>query len=219
MTSRVCDETDPNRPRGIPYRGDVEAAVLVPIKAFGAAKLRLAEHLDPDARRRLAQAMAERVLAASAPLPTFVACDDDEVAHWAESRGAEVLWGPGLGLNGAIDHGVATVAGKGADHVVVTHADLPLADDFAPLLQPGRVVLVPDTVRDGTNVMARPCSVDLPAAYGAGSFRRHVAGALASGRPVSVRRDPRLSVDVDTIEDCRHPLVADFVRAATGVTP
>ena len=42
-------------------------------------------------------------LAAAAPLPAFVACDDERVAEWAEAHGAHVSWGPGLGLNGAID--------------------------------------------------------------------------------------------------------------------
>lgn len=186
--------------------------MLVPIKAFHAAKLRLADHLDPDGRRRLARAMAERVIAAAAPLPTYVACDDDGVAAWAESHGAEVLWGPGLGLNGAIDHGVSTIAGKGADHVIISHSDLPLAEGLSRLVTPDRILLVPDAARDGTNVMVRPCAVDLPASYGPGSFRRHLVAALRTGVGVSVRRDHRLAVDVDRIEDYRHPLVAGFVH-------
>ena len=50
------------------------AAVLVPVKAFGRAKGRLAEVLDDDARARLARAMADRVeasyreMAAGTPL-------------------------------------------------------------------------------------------------------------------------------------------------------
>ena len=44
-----------------------------------------------------------------------------------------VLWSPGLGLNGAVDAGRATIAGKGFDHVVVAHSDLPLAHDLAAL--------------------------------------------------------------------------------------
>ena len=45
--------------------------------------------------------------------------------------------GPGLGLNGAIDHGVDTMSGKGIDHVVVAHGDLPLADALAASPRPG----------------------------------------------------------------------------------
>lgn len=190
--------------------------MLIPIKSFSAAKARLASTLTPAARQQLARWMAEQVVAAARPLPTFVACDDEAVAAWAETVGAEVLWGPGLGLNGAIDIGIETVAGKGADHVTIAHGDLPLADGLARIAQEGHVVIVPDRRLDGTNVLSRPCDIELPATYGPGSFRRHLHAALASGRPVSVRSDTPLSIDVDTVDDCCHPLVAPLVRAVLG---
>ncbi len=190
--------------------------MLIPIKAFHAAKGRLTGWLpDPD-RARLARWMAERVVAAAQPLPTFIACDDDEVARWAESLGAQVLWGPGLGLNGAIDQGVETVARQGADHVIISHGDLPLARDLSRVARPGEIVLVPDRRRDGTNVLSRPCSITLAASYGGGSFGIHLEAALATGAPVTVRIDPQLSIDIDTIEDCRHPLVAPVLHPILG---
>lgn len=192
----------------------VDAAVLIPVKSFRAAKRRLAGWVAPADRERLARWMAERVLAAAAPLPAFVACDDDRVAEWAEAHGAQVSWGPGLGLNGAIDHGVDTIAGKGIDHVVVAHGDLPLATALGDLVRPGHIVIAPDRRRDGTNVLSRPTGISIRAEYGAGSFARHLSAALASGAPVSVRRDARLAIDVDTIADCRHPEVAPLLASA-----
>lgn len=192
----------------------MHTAVLVPVKAFSAAKKRLAPILPDAQRQALARWMADGVLAAAAPLSVFVACDNDEVASWAEVRGASVLWGPGLGLNGAIDHGVETIAGKGYDHVIVAHGDLPLPGALTSVARADTVVLVPDRRGDGTNVLSRPCRADLPAEYGGGSFGRHLAAALASGVAVSVRNDPRLSIDVDTIADCRHPEVAAALARA-----
>jgi 2-phospho-L-lactate guanylyltransferase len=196
--------------------GPVETAALVPIKGFHAAKARLAPVLGESDRERLARWMATRVIRAFTPLPTFVACDDERVAAWAEQLGAGVLWGPGLGLNGAIDVGVDTLAGKGIDHVVIAHGDLPRPEALATVAVAGTIVLIPDRRRDGTNVIARPTSAPLPAEYGAGSFDRHLAAALAADVPVQVRSDPHLSIDVDTIEDCLHPIAAAVIRPFLG---
>lgn len=190
--------------------------MLIPIKAFHAAKGRLKPWLSAADRAMLARFMAERVIAAARPLPTFVACDDDEVADWAASLGAHVLWSPGLGLNGAVDQGVDMIAGKGAEHVIISHGDVPLAHDLSRVVRRGQIVLVPDRRRDGTNVLSRPCSVELPAAYGGGSFRSHLESALSTGAPVTVRVDTRLSIDIDTIDDCRHPLVVPVLQPLLG---
>ena len=191
----------------------VEAAVLVPVKRFTSAKARLGDVLDAGQRAELARWLADRVIAAARPLPTFVACDDDDVATWADERGAEVLWSPGLGLNGAVDAGRATIAGKGFDHLVIAHSDLPLASDLGALATPATITLVPDRHRDGTNVVALPLAADLPAAYGRGSFIRHLTAALATGLRVEVRSDPRLGIDVDNPDDLAHPALSTILPA------
>jgi len=81
----------------------VRLAVLVPVKRFTAAKGRLAGVLSDGDRARLAEWMASGVLDTVAEVPTFVACDDEHVAAWATRMGAQVIWGAGLGLNGAVD--------------------------------------------------------------------------------------------------------------------
>lgn len=184
----------------------METAVLVPIKSFRNAKRRLTDVFGPTERADLARRMADLVLSAAAPYPTFVACDDDEVAEWVVARGADVLWTPGLGLNGALEHGVDVIAGKGADHVVVSHGDLPLARSFTHLCERGVVTLVPDHRLDGTNVQTRP-PAPFVAEYGPGSFRRHLATALADEHPVRIVVDADLALDVDTIDELRHPRV------------
>lgn len=185
--------------------------MLIPVKAFHAAKARLSPTVPAADRAALARWMAGRVIDAVRPLTTFVACDDDAVAQWAESFGATVLWGPGLGLNGAVDAGVETIAGKGFDDVIISHGDLPLPRSLPTLARPGAVLIVPDRRCDGTNVIVRPCAITLPASYGRGSFRNHLDQALASGRPLTVRHDTELSLDLDTIADLTHPLIHPLV--------
>jgi 2-phospho-L-lactate/phosphoenolpyruvate guanylyltransferase len=191
----------------------VEAAVLIPVKAFHTAKARLADVLDPPARAALARWMVTNVIGAVRPSPTFVACDDEAVADWVDGLGASVLWTPGLGLNGAVDAGVATIAATGIEHVIIAHGDLPLPRALPDTAVRETVVLVPDRRRDGTNVLARPCRVDLPASYGGGSFTRHLTEAFSTGCRVLVRVDAELSIDLDTVDDLEHPLVRPAVSA------
>lgn len=195
----------------------MKPAALIPVKSYGAAKQRLSEHLTPAQRYRIARWLSERVIAGAAPLPVFVVCDDAEVAELTADLGAEIIWAAQLGLNGAVDHGVATVRSMGFDHVVIAHGDLPLSPPLATTLEADRVVIYPDQRHDGTNVLSRPTEMTLPARYGRGSFRRHLGEAVRAGAKVTVRHDERFSIDLDTIEDCRHrsvaPLLAQLVPA------
>lgn len=194
--------------------------MLVPVKRFTAAKGRLTGVLDDGERARLAEWMATRVVETVAELPTFVACDDRQVAAWAERHGAQVLWSAGLGLNGAVDDGVARVGAGGFDHVIVTHADLPRPHALVHVARPGTRTFVPDRRQDGTNVMAFPTAAPIRASYGGGSFRRHLAQAMtASDTEIDVRFDPELSLDLDTYRDLNHPLIREVLPSWLPTTP
>ena len=193
-------------------------AVVLPVKAFGAAKQRLRHALDDGDRARLARHLAGGVVrAASADGSTrvVVACDDAEVRAWAAGTGAEVAWTPGLGLNGAIDAGVDLVIEGGAAHVVVAHADLArpgrLLDVVGGPLGRRCITVVPDRRRDGTNVVAYPSDARFRADYGPGSFERHRAAArraaVDAGCPMRVLPDADLALDVDTVGDLLHPSI------------
>jgi 2-phospho-L-lactate guanylyltransferase len=191
----------------------VDSVVLVPVKAFADAKARLAPVLSPAERVALARWSAERVIAAAGEAPVYVACDDDSVAEWAIDHGATVLWHPGVGLNAAVADSVRDLRARGVAHVVVAHGDLPRAHDLIGVAVAGTITLVPDSARDGTNVLALPTALDFEFAYGGGSFRRHLAQAVAAGHPVAVRRDPLLALDIDLPIDLTHPLVQEVLPA------
>ncbi|MDA8341266.1 MAG: 2-phospho-L-lactate guanylyltransferase [Actinomycetota bacterium] len=176
-------------------------AVLVPVKAFGEAKRRLTAALSAVQRSELARAMAERVLAAARGWPVAVVCDDREVAGWARQRGALVVWEPGRGLNGAVQAGVDRLGQAGVERVVVAHADLPSATDLTTVDAGTGVVLVPDRVGNGTNVLCLPVRSGFCFSYGPGSFARHVAEAGRLGLTVTVVERPDLAWDVDEPAD------------------
>ena len=189
-----------------------DEAVLVPVKAFGQAKVRLAGALGTAERAGLARWMAEQVLRAARPLPVAVACDSPEVAAWAEVAGARVLWTPGLGLNGAVAQGVAALAATGFSRVIVAHADLPFAADLASLAGRPGVTLVADRRHQGTNVACVPAACGFRFSYGPGSLQRHVEAAGRLGLDCEVVRRPDLEWDVDTPAD----LAGVPARAAAG---
>jgi 2-phospho-L-lactate guanylyltransferase len=176
-------------------------AVLVPVKAFSDAKVRLAGALPPQDRAVLARAMAERVVAAAAPLPVAVVCNDRDVATWARGLGALVIWEPGQGLNRAVEDGVRHLARLTVEHVIVAHADLPLAANLAWIGRFAGVTLVPDRREDGTNVIGLPTGTEFVFSYGPGSFARHMAEARRLGLPWRVVRAPLLAWDVDLPDD------------------
>jgi len=171
--------------------------VLVPVKGFAQAKRRLGGSMTDQEREQLVRSMAERVVAACAPLPVAVVCDDPAVAQWATALGATVMWEPGQGLNGAVAAGVEQLAAAGVQWVTVAHGDLPRARDLGALAPFDGVTLVPDRKDDGTNVLRLPVGCGFRFAYGAGSFRLHRAEAVRIGLPVRVLRIPALAYDVD----------------------
>jgi 2-phospho-L-lactate guanylyltransferase len=179
--------------------------VVVPVKAFGQAKVRLASALDPGARAELARHMAEIVLLAADPLPAVVVCDDGGVRDWAERSGARVVWCPGRGLNGAVADGVMALRDDGVDVAIVAHADLPLATRLDWLADFPGVSLVPDRRLDGTNVLCVPTDAGFGFSYGAGSFGRHRVEAARLGLPVRIVADPHLAWDVDLPVDLAWP--------------
>lgn len=176
-------------------------AVLIPVKAFGAAKGRLAEVLDAEARADLARSMAAIVVAAAAPLPVTVVCDDDDVDAWARSVGADVVRVDGPGLNRAVEAGMDALAADGVAMVVVAHADLPRATRLDHCAGFDGITLVPDRHHDGTPVAAVPTGTGFRFAYGSGSFAAHVAEAERLGLAWRSLLDPDLAWDVDGPDD------------------
>lgn len=193
--------------------------MLIPVKDFRQAKARLAGVLSVADRVELARWTAGLVVAAAAPLPVFVACDDRGVASWAESVGATVLWRPSVGLNAAVLDGIRALGEAGIEHAIVAHSDLPLAAALPSVVMTGGIVLVPDGRSDGTNVLAVPTHCGFEPAYGSQSFHRHLAHAIGLGLPVRVQRDAHLALDVDTPADLAHPLIAKVLPSWLRTNP
>jgi 2-phospho-L-lactate guanylyltransferase len=179
------------------------AGVVIPLRSFTDAKLRLSGVLTNDARVALARAMAERALEAARPRPTVVVSDAPEVRAWAAEHGVEVVADPGS-LDAAADAGRSWVRSRGLPRVVVVHADLPFAQHLDSVAADGAArvaVIVPDHRDDGTPVLAVPVDVPFRFGYGPGSAARHIEEGGRCGLEVRVVRDDSLGFDVDVADD------------------
>ena len=175
--------------------------VLVPIKSFAAAKGRLGGVLDDSARAALIRSMAANVIAAASPLEVWVACDDPEVAAFAESQGTRVAWTPGLGLNGAVTATIAMLAALGTEYVTVVHADLPLASGIGTLAHRDGVTIAPDRHGRGTNLLRVPATSRFQTRFGRDSLRRHLEECERRALEVTVLEREDLAFDVDEPRD------------------
>jgi 2-phospho-L-lactate guanylyltransferase len=176
-------------------------AVLVPVKAFHRAKLRLAPALSPERRQDLAKSMATQVVRSAGRLPVAVVCDDEGVAAWARSLGATVIWEPGRGLNQAVSEGVRHLRGWSVTTVIVAAGDLPLATELEWVAEFDGITLIPDRREEGTNVIGLPAATAFTFSYGPGSFARHLEHSRSLDVAVRVVRSPSLAWDVDVPED------------------
>lgn len=184
--------------------------MVVPVKSFDLAKGRLAESLSGRQRAALAKMMAERVVAAAAPLPVHVVCGSDEVESWAKNIGASVIRLDRPGLNRAVTHACAVLADGGYRRAIIAHGDLPLARSLVWLADDpdtgdgsdhGSVSIVTDRRGDGTNVMAIPLGAGFEFHYGPGSAAAHRSEAERLGLGWRIIEDPELGWDVDTPAD------------------
>lgn len=187
---------------------------VVPVKALGEAKQRLAGVLPPEARRRLMLAMLQDVLATLRQVgrldPVLVVTPDAEVAELAESCGVRVLReeraqghssAAVAGFAHALAHGAAQALTLPADAPCVTPGEVSRLLDAARPAAGRRVVLVPSHDRDGTNaVLAAPPDA-FPPSFGPGSFARHLAQAAARGLDCRVIELVGLGLDIDAPRD------------------
>lgn len=178
---------------------------VVPLRAPGDGKTRLAAQLSSPARARLATAMLEDVVAAitGAGVATVVVAANGRTAVAAARRlGVAVVEDavPSPGLDGAI--AAVTRRHPGCD-VLVVQADLAWltpADVAAVVAAPGDVVVAPSADGGTAALLRRPGDV-MATHFGPASARRHLEAARAAGLVVGTVRRPGLAVDLDTPSD------------------
>lgn len=181
---------------------------LIPVKARGAGKTRLAPALCPDERAALVEEMLAHVAGVAGEVvgrTVLLGPAREELAR----AGVEAIADPGGGLNAALGHALGEIAAR-ADapaRVIVLAADLPAlaAGELARLaaLPAAAVGLAPDRHGTGTNALSLP----LPEVagwrfhYGTGSADRHRDMAQMLGLNAVTITAPGLAKDIDEPAD------------------
>jgi len=184
---------------------------ILPVKRFELAKTRLREQLQPDQRRRLAEAMVTDVLSvlvATADLEAVVVTNERAVAVLADSYGVSVLEDPSeSGQSGAALVGIAHAIAAGFERALLVPGDCPALDAAAlrTLLDrvsvPPAMTIVADRHGSGTNALLLTPPDVIEPGFGPDSFERHRRRADAAGASWHVEALPGLLLDVDTPED------------------
>jgi 2-phospho-L-lactate guanylyltransferase len=192
----------------------VRTAAILPVKRFPAAKTRLGASIAGPARRALASAMAQDVMAVLAGVEALdllvVVTGEQSAGDFARRLGATVLADAGeRGQSSAVEQGIRRAVALGAERVLCVPGDCPAleASELAELLRPspapgaGEVVIVPDRHGTGTNALLLTPSLVIAPAFGPDSCERHRRLAAAAGARCRLEHPPSLLLDIDTGAD------------------
>ena len=191
---------------------------LIPIKGFDRGKSRLSAVLAPTERAELARELFELVVQVLRQSPVIdhvaVVSDSPEARAYAEQLGIVALadQDDSRGLASVVDLALDELERRGATSVMICMSDLPnlSVQDIASVarqLDDSDVVLVPDLLQQGTNVIAVKPATSLPSCLGhEDSLRRHRERARDLGLTVSIQLSSGIGFDVD------HPGDLDRLR-------
>lgn len=187
---------------------------LLPVKDLNLGKSRLADSLSVIDRHTLMAAMLSDLLNTLRQCHsihnTVVVTRCPDAAAIATELGAVVLSLPqDTGLNEAVTAGITTLTQQGVQQAMVLHADLPAVtpEDIQAAIAAHAaydLTLVPDTQRNGTNLLLLNLPSRLPFCYGNNSYTAHRQAAAQHGLRYQTFEHPRLGMDLDLWEDMQQ---------------
>jgi len=182
---------------------------VIPVRGFTDSKTRLSSFLG-ERKRLFVEALLQDVLSSILRSRVYdkvlVVSPDERVSALGGGVSLSFLGQTGFGLNRAIEQANKLALKENAQSLTTILADIPFAEsrDFTELFHLGtgdrRAVLAP-SLKGGTNVMmTRPPGVIRPS-YGRWSYAKHLRQAQLNGVTAYSISNPRISFDVDTVND------------------
>jgi 2-phospho-L-lactate guanylyltransferase len=200
-------------------------AILIPVKLFGAAKMRLAERFSADDRATLAAALCQDAFATVAEVHgaerVYVASQEPLALDWARARGWKTIAETEqVSESVSVDAASAICDAEGVAALLRLPIDIPLAEpeDIEAILAAApsapSAVLVPSQEGTGTNALLRSPPTLFPSRFGPNSFRKHVAEAGIRGAALRVVHNERIGLDIDDGDDLER--VVGRLRAGSA---
>ncbi|MCB2049165.1 MAG: 2-phospho-L-lactate guanylyltransferase [Novosphingobium sp.] len=183
---------------------------LIPIKASGTGKSRLAEALDADARQVLVQDMLAHVATAAQQARAVSRVLLVGPSRLGLPEDISLLADPGTGLNPAIESAISQISASDnplPERLLILFADLPEVTsaeiDLLAVARDGSVAIAPDRHEIGTNALSLPMTVasQFRFAFGEDSFARHRRECERLGLGFEVILSGGLERDVDEPAD------------------
>lgn len=184
---------------------------VIPIKALGEAKNRLASVLSVEDRKKLVLQLFENTLQELTDWQILegilVVSSDSFFNRFAEPYNFEfLLERQPNGLNGSVQQAAEYLESKGVEAMLVIHGDLPLVsqNELNRLVEaaPGHGILIaPDRHHSGTNVLWVAPPLIIPFAYGCESFQKHQELANNVNCPLVIFHSKTLGLDIDLPDD------------------
>ncbi|NNN01719.1 MAG: hypothetical protein HKL86_07815 [Acidimicrobiaceae bacterium] len=176
-----------------------DVVILVPLKRFDIAKLRLRES-GVAAATEIARALAAQVLEASHPRHVIVIGESEEIAAFAHDHGAESFESRATDLNDAVTRAYR-FAGERFEYVIIAHGDLREPTGLGTFAPSEGVTIFSDHHGTGTNVLILPTELDFHFAYGVQSARHHLREAHRLHLTTTLVTDSPWRFDIDESDD------------------
>lgn len=201
--------------------------IVIPIKAFDLAKMRLGGRLSPDHRTRLARRLCERTLRFLARRfpehDRLVVTASPSIGDLAAAHGAKVLEEPGVdGLSQAASRAAAWACQHGYTAQLLIPADIVQLDEreIRQLLATrgtGPGVAICPANDGGTNALLTAPPDALTFRFGLDSAAAHCTEAQRRDLPCRVLEMEHLSFDLDTPTDLNT--LEALIKGNGGETP
>ena len=181
--------------------------VLIPVKAPGEGKTRLAGVLDPRVRDQLVAAMLKRVVAAATECPQIAKVCLVSSTDLGLAGDVTLIVDHGRGLNVELASALQMIAVEAPERVIIAAADLPQVEpiDFAMLadVPDHAIAIAPDRHGTGTNALSLPLAAlhDFSLQFGLHSHGAHRAEGVRLGYSVETILSSGLEKDIDDPQD------------------